>query len=209
MTYAVLRDDKWLEISGAFRSGDGDDVVNHPAGWLEAASDEERAAIGVAMVDAPVLPGPGLRIVSSQIVDQDGTPKRIYVIEPVPAAEQIEAMTAAIVERRDDVFRSGFAPVVGPLVGHRLDLRPGTDDRTNWLASQAAYGEAVAKGFGDVVNATFRTVDNQTVHVTYDDAKAVLLAMFTWANAVMAVSWEKKDAVDRGEAVDLDAGWPA
>lgn len=209
MNHAILRDDKWLEISGAFQSGDGDDVVNHPAGWLDTATDEERAAIGVAMIDAPVMPGPGLRIVSSELVDQGGTPKRIYVIEPVPTAEQVASLTTAVVDRRDEVFRGGFAPKVGPLVGHRLDLRPGTDDRTNWLASQAAYGDAVDKGFGDVVNATFRTVENQTVHMTYDDAKAVLLAMFTWANAVMAVSWDKKDAIDRGEAIDLDDGWPA
>lgn len=209
MNYAILRDDKWLEINGAFQSGNGADVVNHPAGWLDAASDEERTAIGIAMIDAPALPGPGLRIVSSELVDQDGTPKRVYVVEPVPTAEQVAAMTAAVVDRRDEVFRGGFAPKAGPLVGHRLDLRPGTDDRTNWLASQAAYGDAVANGFGDVVNATFRTVENQTVHVTYDDAKAVLLAMFTWANAVMAVSWDKKDAIDRGEAIDLDDGWPA
>lgn len=84
MSYAIKRDGSWIEITGAFRSGEGDDAIYHPAGWLEAVADQERAAVGVAAIVEPSPLADGLRIIGSRLLDNAGTPTRVYDTERAP-----------------------------------------------------------------------------------------------------------------------------
>ncbi len=86
ISFAIKRNKEWVEIAGAFQSGEGDDAVNHPVGWLEATSDKERAAVGVVAIVEPTPPAPGLRVIGSRLLDHAGVPTRIYDTEPSPAA---------------------------------------------------------------------------------------------------------------------------
>jgi hypothetical protein len=122
--------------------------------------------------------------------------------------DEIEARAAA-------AFQAGFTPATGPLAGHTLQVRD-SEDRTNWLTSQAAYSAAVATGAGEVQAARFRTAANDTVVVTYAEGLAALLGMADWGAAIMAASWTLKDALAAAatlaeiEAVDVQAAaWPA
>lgn len=151
-------------------------------------------------------------------VGRELTPEEIAELpEPDPPTlfERKAAMKSAIDVLRDQAFADGFT-VVGTgtdLDGHTLQTRD-EDDKINWLTSQAAYSAAAAGGAGDVVDATFRTMSNDTVVLTYSEGLAVLLAMAAWGKTIMGNSWTLKDAVDAAEdhaaldAIDIGAGWP-
>lgn len=137
-----------------------------------------------------------------------------FVTAPAISLEDAKLMAAASVDRRRDAaFAAGFTPSSGPLAGKALQTR-NLDDRTNWLTSQAAYAAAVASGAGNVVDATFRTSDNETVICTYAEGLQTLLAMAAWGKAVMGASWNLKDAISAAAdltslaAIDIEAGWP-
>ena len=124
-----------------------------------------------------------------------------------------EAMRAAVTAKRDEVLSGGFAYDFGGDIGiKRLQTRD-TEDRTNWLTSQAAYSAAVAAGMGTVEGATFRTSDNTQITLSYADGLTVLLAMAAWGSAQYQVSWGKKDAITAAEnhtaldAININSGW--
>lgn len=124
------------------------------------------------------------------------------------AARKVE-VAAKVVE----VFNAGFTVPIGPLSGVTLQTRT-IEDRTNWLTSQASYSAAVAMGMGDVVNASFRCADNTTHVISYRDGLQTLLAIAAWGSAIMARSWDLKDAITAAadlvelDAIDVEAGWP-
>lgn len=112
-----------------------------------------------------------------------------------------------------DVFRLGYSPSTGPLAGHTLQCRD-TEDRTNWLTSQTSYMAAVQMGYGAVAGASFRTMANQTVTVTFQEGLDILTnGMAVWGKNIMARSWALKDEVEAAasfevlEAIDIYAGW--
>lgn len=125
------------------------------------------------------------------------------------AARRVE-VSAKVVE----TFNGGFVVPAGPMQGAVLQVRD-NEDRTNWLTSQASYSTAVAMGHGDVVNASFRCADNTTHIVSYREGLQTLLAMAAWGAAVMARSWELKDAIAAAadlaelDAIDIGTGWPS
>ena len=133
---------------------------------------------------------------------------------PPPSLVEMKATASASVSRkRDELLAGGYTHDFGAPHGvHTLQTRP--DDRTNWLASQAAYSAAIAAGAGNMAGATFRTADNATITMTYMQGLTVLLAMVAWGQSVMARSWVLKDdiaaATDETEltAVDIESGWP-
>lgn len=142
------------------------------------------------------------------------TGEETLVAAPSLSLEDTKALARSTIDRRrDEVFASGFTPSTGPLAGKTLQTR-NVEDRTNWLTSQAAYSAAVAGGFGSVVDATFRTADNETIICTYAQGLQTLLAMADWGKTVMGASWALKDAVEAAvdltalSAIDLGAGWP-
>ena len=160
-------------------------------------------------VEAPGAPA------IDEAVDQLGWDGAAWTIEPL-AAEELAARAAAarlaaraaIEARGAAAFFAGYAPAQPAFAGERLQVRDG-DDRTNWLTSQASYAAAVAAGFGDVVDASFRTAGNRTITVTYAEGLEVLLGMASWGRRIMARIWALKDADAAGEPYELESGWPA
>lgn len=200
MTYALRSPDGyWAEIAGSFVADD----VQYPANWLELASPAEIAAVSVAAIIDDPLPTDA-RITGAELIDVDGAPHRRWLTEPFTAIElrrQVDARAA-------QAFAAGFAPAHADFAGERLQVRD-AEDRTNWLTSQASYSAAVAAEMGDVVDASFRTMANRTITVSYADGLQILLGMAAWGRDILAVAWAKKDALAAGEAIDLDDGWPA
>ena len=147
-----------------------------------------------------------------EIISPDGTVETVAL----PLPEQRERLRQLVEARAAACFARGYSPAVGPLAGHTLQVRD-AEDRTNWLTSQAAYQAAVMAGHGDVVNASFRTAANATITLTYAEGLSVLVeGMATWGQAILARSWELKDAVADAPdtaalaaiAAQIDQGWP-
>jgi hypothetical protein len=111
-------------------------------------------------------------------------------------------------------FQLGFSPQEGPLFGHTLQCRD-TEDRTNWLTSQTSYMAAVQMGYGAAPGASFRTMNNETITISFADGLAVLTnGMAVWGKNLMAHSWALKDQIDAAssfeelDAIDIETGWP-
>ena len=204
MSYAIKRADNWRELGGGFEA----DGVHYPVGWLASATPEDRAAIGIFPVAEADDPPSDQRVIGSSVIDDgNGRPVRVHILEPL-SAEDIRRQARADVERRvGQAFLAGFAPPHPSFLGQRLQVRD-NEDRTNWLTSQASYAAAVSAGYGDVIDASFRTTSNATITVSYADGLNILLAMAAWGRDIFARSWALKDAIDAGEPYDIDTGWP-
>jgi hypothetical protein len=141
----------------------------------------------------------------------------VWTDPPEPSAPTLEALrdqaNAAVNAKREAVFAAGFLVSGGALDGQHLQLR-NADDKANWLIVDKNARAAVAAGAGDAPLIPIRTLENQTVTVTPNQALAVLAALESWGGAVMAHSWTLKDAITAAAdeaslaAIDLDAGWP-
>lgn len=144
MTYAIKRDGQWIEISGDFKSGEDEDAVNHPYGWAQAASDDERASIGVASIVEPSPPAPGLRIIGTRLIDEDGAPTRIYDTEPVttpvpqivtPRQLRLALLGAGKLAQVQALIDSGNAPPEAVISWEYATEFLRTDPMLNQLAS--------------------------------------------------------------------------
>ena len=177
--------------------------------WFLKPLDGHPEAIAAAgWIEAPALPefDP-----ESERLGWDG---EAWTVDPLPE-EEIAARAEArrqsargqVDARAEQAFLAGFAPAHPAFEGQRLQVR-GVEDRTNWLTSQASYSAAVAAGAGDVVNASFRTVENETVTISYADGLNTLLGMAAWGAAILARSWAIKDAIATDAEYDIDTGWP-
>lgn len=128
--------------------------------------------------------------------------------------EQKVQMKQAVMMLLQEKFNEGYSPSTGPLAGHTLQCRD-TEDRTNWLTSQTSYMAAVQMGYGAVLGASFRTMSNATVTVTFQEGLDVLTnGMAVWGKNLMARSWALKDEINAAEtfeelnAIDITADWP-
>lgn len=138
-----------------------------------------------------------------------------FIAPPSPPEPDPKALkSAAVTTKREAVFAAGFSPSTGPLAGHTLQVR-NEADKINWLTSATSYSAAVAAGAGAVSGATFRTMANDTVVVTYAQGLTVIVQdMAAWGQAIMARSWALKDLIDAAadqaelDAIDIETGWP-
>jgi hypothetical protein len=175
--------------------------------WSDLANNADgRAACG--WVEAP--PRPDVDPATATVTWDAGK----WVVTPIPpaeqpdiAAEQRAARLAAVDTRLQRALLAGYAPTLPAFAGQRLQMRD-ADDKANWLTSLISYTAAVAGGFGDVVDASFRTAANATITVSYAEGRDVLLAMASWGRAILAHSWTLKDQIAAGVDVDIEAGWP-
>jgi hypothetical protein len=71
------------EVRGAFQSGADEDIVNHPVGWLEAASQEELDEARVQLVPPAELPA-GMIITSTRYKRVDGVVTQLHELAPEP-----------------------------------------------------------------------------------------------------------------------------
>ena len=84
MAYVIERTSGDLEeISGAFQSGDGGNAVNHPAEWLDASTEEERAILGIYDVPPAEVPD-GMIVVSRRYERVGGVVTQVLDLEPAP-----------------------------------------------------------------------------------------------------------------------------
>lgn len=140
-----------------------------------------------------------------------------WVIAELPAptlGELRDQANAAVNAKREAVFAAGFPVSGGALDGQHLQLR-NADDKANWLIVDKNARLAVAAGAGDVPLIPVRTLENQTITVTPNQALAVLADLEAWGQAVLARSWALKDqndaATEAGDLVgpaELETGWP-
>ena len=156
------------------------------------------------VIDCPASVGPGWTH------DDDG-----FHAPPAPPPPDPKALkNAAVTAKREEVFAAGFSPSTGPLAGHTLQVRNDAD-KINWLTSATSYSAAVSAGAGAVMGATFRTMANETVVVTYAQGLTVIVQqMAAWGQSIMARSWALKDEIDAAadqaelDAIDIEIGWP-
>jgi len=73
------------EVSGGFQSGNGDKAINHPDGWLEAASPKELDEARVQFVPPAEVPE-GMVAVSTRYARVDGTVTQLLELAPEPVA---------------------------------------------------------------------------------------------------------------------------
>ena len=71
------------EVRGAFQSGAGEDAVNHPEGWLEAASEKELNEARVFLVPPAEVPA-GMIIVAARYERVDGVVTQFLELAPEP-----------------------------------------------------------------------------------------------------------------------------
>ncbi len=184
-----------------------DDVEYQPQ-FFDVAEDNELAAIGVYRVDTEAPSGQRW---TGEFADDDGVP--VAVFEALPLEDMKAARIDAVNARLNAALTGGYTVESGTMSGKVLQTR-NLEDRTNWLVSQASYSAAVAGGMGAVEGATFRTADNDTFTVSFNEGLSVLLAMAAWGAACMGNSWALKDAIEAAEdgaaldAIDIEQGWP-
>lgn len=115
-------------------------------------------------------------------------------------------------EKLNQQFQNGFTVPFGTLEGEVLQTRD-VIDRTNWLTSQASYSAAVAMGYGEVANANFRTLADNTYTVTFNEGLSIILEMGKWGAHIMGNSWNLKDSIKNAETIeelkeiDIEGGW--
>lgn len=116
-----------------------------------------------------------------------------------------------ISEKLNSVLNTGYLVNSGSMSGKYLQTRE--EDKANWLVSQNMYKQAVNAGYGSVENAFFRTSDNMTFTISFQEGLDTLNAMAEWGSAVMRNSWTLKDLVNVAttiievEAIDVESGW--
>lgn len=160
---------------------------------------------------APSYDAGSQRLAVTVTIDADRV-VRGFTAEPLTLDEQRALKKAAAEAQFGARFAGGFTPAVGPLAGKTLQVR-NVEDRTNWLASQAAYGAAVAAGAGTVEGATFRTASNENLTISYADGLSALLEMAAWGKAGYVTLWSLKDAIVAAsdeaalQSIDVSAGW--
>jgi hypothetical protein len=108
--YARLVEGQPQFIYGEFTSGEGDDAVNHPRGWVEAATPEALAAVGVGVV-VEAEPAPdGQQIASETLMYENGVfyVDATYADLPDPPRREIPKSTVqarlAAIGKFDAVF---------------------------------------------------------------------------------------------------------
>src|SRR5215217_3228911 len=171
-----------------------------PAIMLDPNADEaEFASFGLL----PVVEEPPEHNPARQYVTQRAT--GFWTVGPTSVTATHTIHNRTLAERRPalkdkvkafgaTLLNAGYHHDFGSAIGEQvLQLRDGTDDARNWLASQGAYTAAVMLGQGAVEEAKIRTEANETITMSYQDGLAVLLTMQAWASSLFQTSWAKQD----------------
>lgn len=189
-----------------------------PDGWLDGADDDTLAERGIWKYPDPEPPE-GKQLTSTVISVVDGLPSIEDAWEdiPGPTLDELKAAARAAVKAKlASIFNDdGYTVTAGPLAGQVLQWRLSpSQDRTNWLTSEAAYTAAVAAGQGDVAAARFRTKANTNFTITIAEGLSAILGMAAVGQDVVARSWALFDQVDGAEAPedlpsdeDIAGGW--
>lgn len=169
----------------------------------------------VTQTEAPsILVGQKVEVVEPVLEDDEWV--QTWEVTDLPYSnllsvkEEFRSNITAILNTK---FNAGYTPTSGPLSGNTLQTAT-VEDRTNWLTSQASYAAAISLGHGSVEDASFRTVNNETITVSYNEGMNILLGMAAWGKSLMSHSWTLKDLVDGALSfedlrdIDIESGWP-
>lgn len=214
MAYALINGGSVSELiqGRPFIDADG---VSHPAEALTGQwSDAERAAIGVkAIVEPDPIPD-GKQLVSSSVVLVGTIPTRQQVLEDIPLADLKAARVVAAEAEYEARIAVGYPVTLGGNA-ETLQLRPNTEDRTNWLGVLVGAQAASALGNGSADYPTkIRTTSNAGYTITNDAAVALMFQLLGWAGEMFGARSAIKDAIAAATdaealaAIDVTAGYP-
>lgn len=148
----------WTEIAGPFEiAGQG-----YPYNWPDLATEEERAALGIAAIAEPAAPDPGLVVTGSTIEDAGGVPTRVWVTETAPAASLVTQVNA----ERDRRIEGGFE-----LNGKTFQTRQ--SDREN-IATMGVQAQLAVLGGAAPGDLRWADAANDFVWITADNSTVAL-----------------------------------
>lgn len=137
------------------------------------------------------------------------------LILPAQKFEVAKAEKIAVIKAKgDSIFNEGFAYDFGSADGiQHLQLRPGTEDKSNWQTVGTGCLLAIVQGAGDLEGPTIRTAENNNITMTYNEAAVMIGSLIAWGQNQFQIAWAKQNAVaaavdqDELDAVDVDSGW--
>jgi hypothetical protein len=231
MIYARKIDDQWVELYGGFEADrdyeveveyeneDGRpmtrtetrrDTFQYPANWCEAATEEERTALGIfPVVDAPYPTGRYASIVPA-LDDTADRPLRIYTTMPYSAEEAAEMVWREIKQHRLVVLAIG-APTPSGLAD--------CDDAARINVAGGVQMATIAKMNQQPFEVPWTMRDNSVVMLTADAMIAMGLAVGQHTSRVFGYSQYLRNAVadlvadgassEAIFALDIKQGWPS
>lgn len=131
----------------------------------------------------------------------------------VPLDDVKAAKKAEIKAVQTGRFAAGWTHDFGAAGVHTLDLRPGTNDKSNWTLLLIKTQGMIGAGFG-AAPVSLRTAADELITITANEANAAMTAFLAWGEALLSHKWELDDAVDAAAntqavaAIDAGAGWP-
>jgi hypothetical protein len=201
MSYAIKTGDEWHEIVGPFTVGEGDDAIQYPANWIDAASPEELAAIGVHLITEPEAPSADVRTIGSTI-EGDDVPQRVLIIDE-PSLAALKAIYVTRAEGiRDERLNGGCETPSG-----RVDSD--IESRLNISGSVQ-----MAALLGAAFTARWRRADNSYITLDATAMSGIGLAAGQHVATCYSACFAIKDAIaaattrDAVRAIDLTAGYP-
>ncbi len=145
MAYAIKRDGEWIEITGGFKVArlvnDEMDDISYPGNWVDLATEEERAEIGVLEIVEPEPAPIGMRVIGTAI-GGDEAPGRAWLTEAIPLDELRAQALATLAARR--WVRQQTMDWNGQAV-------PSDDATLTRIMATVKLAELQARGPGDVV----------------------------------------------------------
>lgn len=152
MAFAYKVGDQWIEISGPFTIGEGENALQYPADWPFRASEDERDAAGIFEIVEPESPPANVRTLGSELAGEDA-PERVWVTE----AFDLDDLRADMANRANQdagAFRRRFITDIpgqqATYLAKEVEAKawaPGADDAGfPYLATEAAEtGRTIAE----------------------------------------------------------------
>lgn len=128
-------------------------------------------------------------------------------------AAQIPGLVDAAADDRSKIEVAYWARVAlgAPYTIHGLDetFQIREQDKANWLTFRGVCMEMRLAGLGgQPAPLAMRATSNAVYEVTADEGWDATAAIRTYAAALLNRYWLLKDALDAGQEVDIEAGWP-
>jgi hypothetical protein len=201
MTYARLIAGTWIEVAGSFTVGDSEDAVQYPAGWLDGATPEQLAELGVVEIVDDPAPADALKLTGQTLVDVGGVPHRQWVV-PAIGDIRIELRRQLAAIRWDQQQTMKWR---GRVVA--------SDDTTLGRIMAAVMQSQLTQDQTTTVQWKFG--DNDFATLTLADLTAYGMAIGAHLQACYDREAELVDAINSTvgvvnvTAIDLTGGWPA
>lgn len=205
MVFAYKKDGRWREVAGCFTLGEGDDALQYPANWPDLATENERAAVGIFVIEEPQPTPATERVIGSEIVG-DKAPQRVWITEEIPLDELRAAKWAAAEAIRDAEVSKGFAvPGVGTF---HTDL----ESRSN--ITGAVVGAVVSQLTNKPFSTPWKLAGDVVVQFDGPQMIACGMAVLSGVTGCHANAQKIGKAIAAAkdiaalDAIDIEAGYP-